>query len=228
MTLRAIARLWPLVWLALVEALDPLPAVGHEEPHRAGLVVRHGDGRLTYAYVTFREEEISGIELLRRSGLPLVTVGFGGLGEAVCALEGEGCSTGECRRNLCQGAPEEPFWQPCYQTTPGAWQVWRLGASSAKIRDGDVYGWSWGGCGAGLPVTTIADVARLVDVPDPPVAGSDGTGPGAAVRTVYPPGVEPERERPRQEVLTYAVAVGLLALIGATAGYAALRTRRSG
>ncbi len=228
MTVWAIARLWPLVWLALVAALNPLAVAGQDEPHRAGLVVRHGDGRLTYAYVAFREEEISGIELLRRSGLPLVTVGFGGLGEAVCALEGEGCSTGECRKNLCQGAPEEPFWQPCYQTTPGAWQVWRLGASSAKIRDGDVYGWSWGGCEAGLPATTIADVARLVAVPDPPVTGSDGTGPETAVRTMYPPGVGPERERPRQEVLTYAVAVGLLALIGATAGYAALRTRRSG
>ncbi len=228
MTVWAIARLWPLVWLALVAALNPLAVAGQDEPHRAGLVVRHGDGRLTYAYVAFPEEEISGIELLRRSGLPLVTVGFGGLGEAVCALEGEGCSAGECRRNLCQGAPEEPFWQPCYQTTPGTWQVWRLGASSAKIHDGDVYGWSWGGCEAGLPATTIADVARLVAAPDPPVTDLDGTVSEVAIRTVYPPGVEPEQEPPRQEVLTYVVAVGLLALIGAAAGYAALRARRSG
>lgn len=220
------ARFCFVLWVTVVAALGPWTAAAHEGLHRAGLVVRHGDGRLTYVYVVYPEEEIAGIELLRRSGLDLVTVGFGGLGEAVCALEGEGCSAGECRKNLCQRNPDAPYWQPCYQTAPGEWRAWRLGASSATIRDGEMYGWSWGGCDAGLPAATVADVARLVGVADPPVADSGAAPPEPVARTLYAPGVEPDRERPGQGVLTYAAALGLLALLGAAAAYAGLRARR--
>jgi hypothetical protein len=226
MNLRWHARFCLVLWMTVVAALSPWTVAGHEGLHRAGLVVRHGDGRLTYVYVTYPEEEISGIELLRRSRLDLVTVGFGGLGEAVCELEGEGCSTGECRKNLCQGSRDAPYWQPCYQEAPGEWRVWRLGASSARIHDGDIYGWSWGGCEAGPPPATITDVARLVGVADPPVAGSSGAALEPAARTLYPPGVEPVRERPGEGLLAYLAALGLLALVGAAGVYAAGRARR--
>ncbi|MGI8485889.1 MAG: hypothetical protein ACR2OU_16720, partial [Thermomicrobiales bacterium] len=64
-----------------------MPAAKATEPANvAGLVVYYGDGAMTYAWVPFTENEISGIDLLERSGLPILTVGFGGLGDGVCKI----------------------------------------------------------------------------------------------------------------------------------------------
>ncbi len=194
---------------------------------RAGLVVRHGDGRLTYAFVPFREETISGIDLLRRSGIEHVTIPFGGLGEGVGALEGEGCPTGECRRRVCQGTgPNAPYWRFFHQVAPGNWQPLALGASATTVRDGDVFGWSWTGEEPGLPAVSVADVARLVGVSDRIGGLADGALPAAAVRTVYPSGVQAEPASNGQSRAAYAVAIGLIALMGMGALYAARRARR--
>ena len=62
--------------------------------NQAGLVVKFGDGRtLTYC-IEFTEDSITGIELLQRSGLTVVTSNSGGLGAAVCSIDGEGCNSG--------------------------------------------------------------------------------------------------------------------------------------
>ena len=60
--------------------------------HRAGLVVTFGDRHSELFCIEFTEDSITGLELLRRSGLPLVTSGMGGLGGAVCSIGGEGSS----------------------------------------------------------------------------------------------------------------------------------------
>ena len=135
-----------------------------EEANHAGLVIRDQAGELTYAYVAFTEPEISGIELLKRSGVAIVTVGFGGLGEGVCSIQGEGCAVGECRRRLCQGPrPDDPFWQSFRQRSPGDWRPEILGASSAIVRDGDVAGWSWTNGEAQLPAVTLSEVAARAE-----------------------------------------------------------------
>src|SRR5215218_5105524 len=72
-----------------------------ETPAYAGIVIRPGDGTITYAYVPLNEP-VSGIELLKQSGVSLVTVGFGGLGEGVCQIEETGCEIGSCRLRVCQ------------------------------------------------------------------------------------------------------------------------------
>jgi hypothetical protein len=114
--------------------------------------------------VAFTEPEISGIELLERSGVPLVTVSFGGLGEAVCSIQGEGCSVGECQRRLCQGPrPDDPFWQSFRQQSPGDWRPQLLGASSEAVRDGDITGWSWTNGEANLPAITLDEIAARAE-----------------------------------------------------------------
>ncbi len=90
-------------FLLLLLALA-LPAQAQEEtPHRAGLVVRHGDGRVVTRCVTFSEESISGVELLRRSGLAATFAAYGGLGYGVCVIDGQGCDSGDCFCQ-CRGA----------------------------------------------------------------------------------------------------------------------------
>lgn len=139
--------------------------VGAQEPvHVAGLVIDYGDGRVSYAWVPFTEESISGIELLKRSGLSLVAISFGGLGEGVCAIEGTGCGVEPCRARLCQTADREsPYWQYARQDGPGNWRPFALGASQSDVRDGDIDGWVWTGAAPRLPALTLADIAGRVD-----------------------------------------------------------------
>jgi len=222
-----------LTILALLVTLivaDGAPATGQEASpiaghNRAGLIVRHDDGRLTYALVSFAEEEISGIDVLEQSTIPLVIVGFGALGEGVCSLAGEGCPAAECRRRVCQGTGRDaPYWQVFRQAAPGDWRATGLGASAMRVRDGDVVGWSWTGRDPGLPAATIDDVARLAGAPSGAAGAEDGL-PSPAVRTVYPPGVEPPTESEGQSALTYLAAGGVLVVIGGAGAYAVRRSR---
>ncbi|CAA9542876.1 MAG: hypothetical protein AVDCRST_MAG87-228 [uncultured Thermomicrobiales bacterium] len=152
-----------LVWLALAPWLHGA-AAAQEPVHSAGLVIDYGDGRVSYAWVPFTEESISGIELLERSGLSLVAVSFGGLGKGVCEIEGTGCGIEPCRARLCQTAdPASPFWQYLRQDGPGNWKRFALGASQSDVRDGDIDGWAWAGAVPELPALALDEIAERVD-----------------------------------------------------------------
>jgi hypothetical protein len=194
--------------------IPPQPALADAPLHRAGLVVRHGDGRLTYAYVTFREESISSIDLLQRSGIPLVTVSFGGLGEGVCSLEGDGCGVGECRRRVCQGPrTDDPYWQFFRQEAPGEWRWRNLGPSATRVHDGDIDGWSWTGEEPGLPAVTLSELATIMGIDESAIAARGE--PFALVSTHAPPGSSTARvARFDRDWPTYATGMGILLAIG--------------
>lgn len=177
-----------LVVVALLLGGSIGQAQDREDANHAGLVIRDQGGTLTYAYVAFSEPEISGLELLERSGVPVVTVGFGGLGEGVCAIGSQGCSVSECRRRLCQGPrADDPFWQAFRQHAPGDWRPLPLGASSTMVKDGDINGWSWTGSAANLPAVTLEEIALragqagVVAVADEPIEIDWPAYAGAAV-----------------------------------------------
>lgn len=143
---------------------NPLAA---DESSMAGLVVDYGNGTLTYAVVPLPEDEMSGMDLLRRSGLSLVSIEFGGLGDGVCSIEEHGCGVGDCRR-LCQTSdPNSPFWHYYVLSNEGEWEFQPRGASSSKVVPGQVDGWSWTGDQPGLPQIDFAEVLELA------VAGDD-------------------------------------------------------
>ncbi len=149
----------------------PLPTSA-ADMHHAAVVVHHGNGGVTYAYVAFSENEIDGAELLKRADLGAVTISFGGLGDGICMIEKEGCPPAECQKRMCQnGSADSPFWQFYQLGSGGDWQIAALGASSVKLRDGDVSGWSWTGAGANLPATSFAQIDTLAAQK----AGGDGT-----------------------------------------------------
>lgn len=134
--------------------------------HRAGLVVTFaGEQPTQFFCVEFTEESISGIELLRRSGLSLVTQVEGGLGTGVCAIDGIG-SDDPTNCFKYSTTPPYRYWVYFRWTGAdpiGAWQFSNLGASTRVIRDGDIDGWSWGN-GAGAPPEAPAGV---LDPPTP-------------------------------------------------------------
>ena len=99
--------------------------------NRAALVVTFEDGRSQTFCIGFTEDSISGLELLRRSGLPLVTSGNGGLGSAVCSINGEGCSNpGDC---FCKCKGGTCAYWAYYHFKNEAWQISRLGASGWTV-----------------------------------------------------------------------------------------------
>ncbi len=206
-------RRWLLCALvALLAGVIAPQAAWAADLHHAGLVVRDSEGRTTYAWVPFEEDEISGIELLRRSGIPFVSVGFGALGEGVCAIGGEGCDVATCRRNVCQGsAADAPYWQFFRQDSddPRGWAWLALGASATTVRDGDVFGWNWTAREPQLPLLPAAEIANLAGF-------REGQGSEPAVRTLLPEGVAAVTPPPPPPPATIAAAGAILAAIAVT------------
>jgi hypothetical protein len=179
----------------------------------AAIVVRHGDGSVTYAVVVFPEDEISSFELLSRSTISLTTVAFGGLGEAVCTLDGEGCGLSDCRVRLCQtGDPDSPFWQFFRQDSSGAWIAQPLGASASKVRDGDVDGWSWTPHDAGIQTTTVTQVSSLLGINPAEIAAVPEGESEAFVASFDASGNRIE-SRESSGVNSWSTAAGILALL---------------
>ena len=133
--------------------------------NRAALVITFEDGRSQSFCIEFTEESITGLELLKRSGLPLVTSGNGGLGSAVCSINGKGCSNpGDC---FCKCKGGTCAYWAYYHFTNGAWQSSPLGASAWTVRDGDADGWSWGSGGANGSPDESPDCAEPTLTPSP-------------------------------------------------------------
>jgi hypothetical protein len=126
---------------------SPLLASGQSETaNRAGIYIDFGNGDQTMVVVPFSQASLSSIELLKRSELPILTVQFGSLGDAVCMIEETGCDVSACRRTLCQeGDRNAPFWQFMQQPEGGDWTVSPLGASNARVEDGTIDAWIWTG-----------------------------------------------------------------------------------
>lgn len=147
-------------------------------PHRAGLVIVHGDGQVVTRCVAFDEEAISGIDLLRRSDIPLVLSAYGGLGYGVCAIDGEGCADGQDCFCQCRGNPCA-YWTYSHRRPDGSWAISGVGAAGWLLHDGDVDGWVWGDGTVAPPALALSDIC-----PDPSVA--EPTATPAATATLLP------------------------------------------
>ena len=176
--------------LAVLAGFVPAASLAQEgRLNGAGLVVRHGDGTLIYAYVEFHGDSIGGEELLLRSGLDIVVTPFGGLGAAVCSIGGEGCPADDC---FCQsyGSPSL-FWR-YFGWNGSGWEPLLHGPTGRTLRDGDIDGWSWSGGEAGLPVVTIDEIAAITGFSRSPVATPTATAtmpasPTTVVSATSPP-----------------------------------------
>lgn len=193
-----------------------------ETANAAGIFVDYGDGRTSHALVPFTEDTISGVELLRRSGLSLLSVEFGGMGEGVCAIEDTGCDLAACRARLCQtGDPDSPFWQYVQNDSVGTWQPAPLGASSSVIEHGDVDGWFWTGTTPRKDAVSLEEIASETGVDLDDIATSGDTRVEAVVVTTG--------ESPGNNAVTLAsvlTGVAIMAVIATLGGYLIVRSRR--
>lgn len=127
-----------LLILLFFGATLPLNA---QTENRAAIVVRLDDGRVETACVAFSEPQITGYDLLVRSGLePVVEVQ--GMGALVCSIANQGCPANDCLCQ-CRGGGDCVYWSYWHQQG-GEWQYSSGGSSVYPIRHGMVDGWSWG------------------------------------------------------------------------------------
>jgi hypothetical protein len=160
--------------LILVAVLTTPALAQQPDPHRAGLVVVHGDGSVISTCIAFSEESISGAELLRRSGLSVALGEYGGLGYGVCAIGDEGCPAGRDCFCECRGSPCA-YWVYSHQSSDGSWAISGVGASGWQVHDGDVDGWVWGDGSAAPPAVAFEEICP-----------SQGTEPAEHTATALP------------------------------------------
>ena len=199
-----------VVLLLLVGGSSTAVAQTSESVNRAGLVVQHGDGSIATRCVEFTESEITGVELLRRSGLSLTVDPTMGFGAAVCKIDGEGCDYPKekcwCQ---CQGSPCV-YWTYAHLKADGTWQLAGIGATARRLRHGDVDGWAWGpgtpGSGVTPPPITFDEICPSETTEDEP---TEVAGAGARIEKEPPMSGEPGQENNTGESVAKSDVVNL-------------------
>jgi hypothetical protein len=174
-------RVYVLILLSLLVVVSWLHApVRAQSPNRVGLVVRFGGGSVITRCVEFGEQEISGYDVLMRSGLDVVAYFDSGLGAAICAIEGTGCPLENC---LTCATPN--YWS-YWHLVGGAWTYSPVGASGYKVHNGDVEGWSWE-AGQSPPIIAFDEICAPPSPTDTPVPPTDTPVPPTATSPPAPP-----------------------------------------
>ncbi len=199
--LLAILWLWPL----------GAAAAQGTGAHRAGVVIVPGQGQATVsACVRFSEDELAGLEVLRRAQAALVTQPSVA-GEAVCKIGAIGCDY-PAQNCFCQCMSAQcSYWSYWYQEN-GAWIYSGKGGSNRLVRDGGVDAWVWGDGNTlppqvtldalcGMPATALsASGLDILTQPPTPVLAS-------AAQQSYPgptnaPGESDEYPAPEEDTPT--------------------------
>ena len=160
------------VCVALILAVIPGPLAA--QTPRAGLIVVHGDGNTLTRCVDLPAASISGVELLVSSGLDLNLDASGGMGAAICRVDGEGCThpQDECFCQ-CQAAP--CFYWSDWQRSGDSWVYSGLGASNTTVHDGSLEAWVWNTGTIGRSADHEPPSLRFEDVCAPPEPAATDT-----------------------------------------------------
>lgn len=110
------------------------------DAQQAALIVRFSDERVEQICVSFTEPEITGQELLARSGLAFELLSSG-MGSGVCRVEDVGCSSNNC---FCQCQGGDCVYWSYWRLQEDGWRYSGIGAHATVVTDGSVDGWSWG------------------------------------------------------------------------------------
>jgi len=190
------------VGLILIAALLGPGLAWGDGPNRAGLVVQFADGQTKTICVEFEGEEITGADLLIRSGLDAVVDPSSGLGIIVCRIDGQGCDyPAEPCFCQCSGSGPCAYWNYFYRE-PGqdGWTYAALGALRHKARSGSVEAWVWGD-GTTLPAAGLTfEVVCPASTPaaTPQVTGTPQQPALQVTAAAGAPTLEPTQAQPAE------------------------------
>lgn len=152
-----VLRSVPLLLLAL-GAASAWASAG--DVNQAALVIVHGDGSVVTRCVAFEESQISGFDLLQRSGLD-INLEASTMGATICRLDGEGC-TFPAQSCFCQCEGSSCRYWSYWRWADGEWRYSQQGASNSTVLPGSIDGWVWGAGAVDQasppPALTFADV----------------------------------------------------------------------
>jgi len=109
--------------------------------NQAALVIRHAQNDVRTACVEFDEPQISGYELLARSGYD-IQIDVQGLGSLICSIGDTGCPPNDCLCQ-CKGGGDCIYWS-YWHRLDNSWQYSQGGANVYMVDPGTIEGWSWG------------------------------------------------------------------------------------
>jgi hypothetical protein len=182
-------------------------ALRAQEPSRAAVVVRFANDQVASVCVPFDGADISAYDALRQGGFD-VEANFTGLGGTVCRINGTGCPPGDCWCQ-CAGGAACTYWS-YWRQNEGSWQYATAGATSNRLSNGDVDGWSWG----------PGSVSEAIS---PPTVSFGEVCRGAPNETPVSATPMPAAEENARPLLFFGLALALLAALF----LAARRWRRS-
>jgi hypothetical protein len=238
MTFTRAARLSVAGAAALAAGLLAMHPV-HAAVHHAALVIQHSSGSLIARCVAFAEDQITGLQLVERSGVQYEAQSFGSVGSAICQLDREPSTV----PSGCFGSG--PYWQ-YFHRQGGGWQTSAFGASSSVLHDGDTDGWHYAvganqvpgnvafasvcGAPAPAPATPAAQAANHA-TPIPMAAPAPTTSLEALAPSASPQpnavltSTGPPTQPPKATALGPWVAFGAMAILMLTLGAINLRRR---
>ena len=147
----------------------------HAAVHHAALLIEHSGGGVLARCVAFAEDQITGLQLVQRSGVEYQAQSFGSIGSAMCQLDREPASVPPG----CFGSGA--YWQYFHRQGTG-WQTASVGASSSLLHDGDMDGWHYApGAGQAPPAVSFASVCIA---PQPAAAATHSTLPQTTARSL--------------------------------------------
>jgi len=127
--------------LSIIILASRRPYLEAQNANQAALVVRLGDGNVQTRCIEFSEAQITGYDVLLRSGLSFES-DVQGMGSLVCSIGGTGCPASDCLCQ-CQGSGDCIYWS-YWHLSGGNWGYSVAGAAMYPVTDGAVEGWSWG------------------------------------------------------------------------------------
>jgi hypothetical protein len=197
-------------------------------PQRAGLVVQYADGTVETHCVRFSEPQISGLALLERAEVPMITQGSP-LGTAVCKIGPDGCDFPSEPCFCAQDGMRAVYWS-LHIREGDAWTYANRGAADVAVTDGTIHGWAWGtgdsSVGAQPPLLDLATICG--PVAEAPTAMPAATRPPAPAPATPPaptaePLAAPAESAPGAPALLW---VALLLIAALATGLATVRRRR--
>lgn len=188
------------------------PASAQDESYEVGVIIDYGDDRVTWVWIPFEEPETPLIDLLNEADLEMVTLGFGGLGEAVCQIDDTGCPVADCRQRMCQTTSSSPFWR-VMKLGDEEWSMISSGVSGTKVVDGEIYALSWSAENPELPIVSVEELASNAG------ADRDASDLVAAVRT------DGESDQDNSSAASWGTAAGALGIVVTAAGVLIYRAR---
>jgi len=132
-----------LVLFLLLALAAPPASASAQEPNQAVLIVDYGNGTVASRCQSFAEANITGTDLLARSGMT-VQVGTGVVGMQVCKIDDVGCDLTQGENCWCQCMGVDCLYWNYFQWRDGSWEYSSVGGALRQLGNGDADAWVWG------------------------------------------------------------------------------------